>query len=581
METIIGIDLGTTNSVVSVIQDGESRVIREADNGILPSVVGIDDAGALIVGMPARNQLVVAPDRSIASIKRKMGSELPVTLDGQTYVPQEISGIILKALKHRAERSLGRSVSKAVITVPAYFTDSQRQATKEAGEIAGLDVVRIINEPTAAALSYESGEAGNRKILVYDLGGGTFDVSIVAIENSVVEVLASTGDTHLGGDDFDRLIAAHLSDILKETHGVSATEAPQIQARLLRAAETAKIELSDAPYAQVTLDHLTRKNGSDIHLDVELSRETFENLICDDIERTLTSVSQALDDAGLVASDIDQILLVGGSTRIPMITTLLEARLGQLPRSEVDPDLCVALGAGIQAGREMGVETRAILIDITPYTFGISTLGDLNGDLYSHCFVPMIRRNTRLPAAKSDVFYTVYDKQKSVSLEVYQGENPDALENVHIGSYHFDMTPAPRNSPLLLTYDLDVNGILTLKAVEKSTGRSIEAVIENAFTGYDTAGLSASQERIQALMGDAEIIPLTASDPEPGKAEAMPEAIAAILKEAGEKLSRAPAEDRDEIVNCMEDIRTAVSEHRLSDANQLVETLEDILFYID
>ena len=437
-ETIIGIDLGTTNSEVAIISGGRPEVVREDGDAIVPSCVGLDEAGNVVVGRQARNQAVLAPERTVLSIKRRMGSDERVSMGPEEYTPQEISAFILKALRARAVRALGHDVHRAVITVPAYFTDAQRQATREAGEIAGLEVVRIVNEPTAAALSYESGGEGSRRILVYDLGGGTFDVSVVAIEDGVVEVLASTGDNRLGGDDFDAVIAERLNTHVETEFGIEdARENRLLQARLVRAAEQAKIELSTRPWVRVEEDHIATVDGEPKHLSCELSRADFERDIDELLARTMRSVTTALDDAGVRPGQLDRILLVGGSTRIPCIARLLAERLGQEPHGEVDPDLCVALGAAVQAGIEMGEDMRSVLVDITPYTFGTSAVGELHGLPYAHQYIPLIRRNTKLPATRTEAFFTMTEHQETVEIMVYQGEDPDALQNVEIGSFRF------------------------------------------------------------------------------------------------------------------------------------------------
>ena len=437
-DTIIGIDLGTTNSEVAILSGGKPEVVREDGDAILPSCVGLDEAGNVIVGGRARNQAAVAPERTVLSIKRLMGSGERVPMGTEEYTPQEISAFILKALRERAARALGHDVHKAVITVPAYFTDAQRQATREAGRIAGLEVVRIINEPTAAALSYEGRGEGSRKILVYDLGGGTFDVSVVAIEEGVVEVLASTGDNHMGGDDFDRVVAERLNAHVETELGIDgARENRLLQARLRRASEQAKIELSSQPYVCVEEDHVASADGEPRHLSCELSRVDFEQDLDEMLARTMQSVTTALTDAGVRPSQLDRILMVGGSTRIPRIARLLAQRLGQEPHGEVDPDLCVALGAAVQAGIEMGQDMQSVLVDITPYTFGTGVVGELYGMPYAHQFVPLIRRNTKLPATRTEAFFTVTEEQGAVEIKVYQGEDPDALKNVEIGSFRF------------------------------------------------------------------------------------------------------------------------------------------------
>ncbi|MBW1759408.1 MAG: Hsp70 family protein, partial [Deltaproteobacteria bacterium] len=374
MEPVVGIDLGTTNSEIAFIIDGNAKVLKDKDNGIVPSCVGLDNQGNIITGVEARNQAAIAPDRTVLSVKRSMGSETKFQMNDSSYLPQEISAFILKALKQRAEKLLDKKISKAVITVPAYFTDAQRQATRDAGAIAGLDVIRIINEPTAAALAYESTNPKNQRILVYDLGGGTFDVSIVKIEQGIVEVLSSTGDNHLGGDDFDQKIVDLLVEHIEKELKLTVAGDPVVMARLKHAAEKAKITLSSEPYARIEEDHIGKKAFKDIHLSFELSRTDFDMMIEDALIRTMESVNKALKDASSLPSAIDTIILVGGSTRIPKISDMLEEKFNIIPHSEIDPDLCVGIGAAIQAGREMGLDSSSVLLDITPYTFGTSAV---------------------------------------------------------------------------------------------------------------------------------------------------------------------------------------------------------------
>jgi molecular chaperone DnaK (HSP70) len=577
-EPIVGIDLGTTNSEIAYIINGSAEVITDNDNGILPSCVGINAEGKIIVGTEARNQAIISPERTVLSVKRKMGSDEKIPMGDATYLPQEISAFILKSLKERAEKKLGQTVSRAVITVPAYFTDAQRHATREAGEIAGLDVVRIINEPTAAALAYESTRSETQRILIYDLGGGTFDVSIVKIENGVVEVLSSTGDNHLGGDDFDWKLVDRLVEHCENELKLTVTNSPATMARLKRAAEMAKIALSYQPYVKIEEDHIGKKIWKDVHLSYELSRMDFDQLIEDDLARTMESVNKALKDAALLPSAIDKIILVGGSTRIPKIPLMLEEKFGRQPHGEIDPDLCVALGAGIQAGREMGMEGSGVLLDITPYTFGTSAVGELNGALTHDLFVPIIRRNTKLPAARTEAFATMYDDQEAVEIQVFQGEEPIALDNIRIGRYRFDLTLAPRGSVILLTYNLDLNGILKLEAVEKKTGRKINAVIENAFAGFSDEELEKSRNRIDSMWGEPDD-----DEPDDVREEAsdeIPADIAATLKQAEDRLQQASDEDRDDMINLMEDIKDAVIAGNLDEAREMRKDLEDILFYI-
>ena len=589
-DTIIGIDLGTTNSEVAILSGGRPEVVREDGDAIVPSCVGLDEAGNVIVGRRARNQSAVAPERTVLSIKRLMGSGEQVSMGAQTYTPQEISAFILKALKERAARALGHDVRKAVITVPAYFTDAQRQATREAGRVAGLEVVRIINEPTAAALSYESRSKESRRILVYDLGGGTFDVSVVAIEEGVVEVLASTGDNHLGGDDFDRILAERLDAHVETELGIDgARENRRLQARLRRASEVAKIALSSQPYARVEEDHIATVDGEPKHLSCELNRADFEQDLEELLARTMQSVTKALDDAGVRPSQLDRILMVGGSTRIPRIARLLAERLGQEPHGEVDPELCVALGAAVQAGIEMGQDMQSVLVDITPYTFGTSTLGELHGQPYAHQFVPLIRRNTKLPATRTEAFFTVTEEQEAVEVKVYQGEDPDALKNVDIGSFHFSGLNRERGAydqGLLFTYHLDLDGLLKVHAVERATGREIHGVVENAMGRSTEEALAASRARVDGLWGEEEDIAEAAGGAGEAPVEAgarpdTPPEIQETLERATRALDTAPAEDQEEMIDLIEDLHNALKEGRAEDAAAVKQNLDEILFYLE
>ncbi len=584
MEPVVGIDLGTTNSEIAFIIDGNAKVLKDKDNGIVPSCVGLDNEGKIITGIEARNQAAIAPERTVLSVKRFMGSETKFQMNDSSYLPQEISAFILKALKERAEKLLDKKISKAVITVPAYFTDAQRQATRDAGAIAGLNVIRIINEPTAAALAYESTNPKNQRILVYDLGGGTFDVSIVKIEQGIVEVLSSTGDNHLGGDDFDQKIVDLLVEHIEKELKLTVAGDPVVMARLKNAAEKAKITLSSEPYAGIEEDHIGKKGFKDIHLSFELPRTDFDKMIEDALIRTMESVNKALKDASSLPSAIDTIILAGGSTRIPKISDMLEEKFNIIPHSEIDPDLCVAIGAAIQAGREMGIDSSSVLLDITPYTFGTSAIDELDGITHMHKFVPLIHRNTKLPANKSEAFYTMVDDQEKVEIKIFQGENPDALDNILLGKYIFNLTRAPAGSVIILNFDLDLNGILKIQAVEKKTGKKINAVIENAFSRFTDLELSASKERIESEWGSPEGVVEEAevsSETEIEIDRGMPADLAETINQAESQLDATPSEDRDEIINLIEDIRDAVKEKDLDKARKLREELEDILFYLE
>jgi molecular chaperone DnaK (HSP70) len=575
-DEIVGIDLGTTNSEIALYRDGRPDVLGdEQGRVILPSVVGLSETGELLVGEAARNQFLLYPERTVRSIKRRMGSDARVHLGDREYSPQEISAIILSRLKEIAQQRLGRPVRKAVITVPAFFSDAQRQATREAGEIAGLEVVRIINEPTAAALVYEAAQHQGKRILVYDLGGGTFDVSVVRIEEGVVEVISSHGNNHLGGDDFDHKIVEHLLARLKIKHGVDVSNQPQAMARILRSAEAAKKHLSDHPYARIEEEYLTEHAGKPINLDVELSREDYEDMILPFIEETLGAIHIALGSASLTSSQVDEILLVGGATRTPLIRRRLVEAFGKEPRGEVDPDLCVAMGAAIQGAAMAGTEVSAVLVDVTPYTFGTSALGELNGEFYPYKYVPIIPKNTPIPVHRSEAFFTVFDDQTSVEVRIYQGENEDAEENIRIGEFRVDgLSKAPAGNTVIIDLALDRDGILQVTAREKKTGLERRITIDKAMSRYGQQELDEARERIGALFGDQGTGALVAE----GATDA---AIDALLAKASAKLDEAGEEDRGEIIDLIETIRDARSSGDSAALEDARGQLNDLLFYLE
>jgi molecular chaperone DnaK len=427
-ELIVGIDLGTTNSALAVVMDGETRVVPIHGQSTLPSCVGLDPTGKLIVGQTARNQLVASPDSTVLSIKRKMGEETRVRLGDREFSPEEISSFILRELKVEGEKALGQSIHKAVITVPAFFNERQRKATQVAGELAGLDVVRIINEPTAAALAYGAGQTEDHKLLVYDLGGGTFDVSLVLVEQGVVEVKASHGDTHLGGDDFDQLLVEFALTEFQKLHAVDLRQNPVVLRRLKLALEQAKCRLSDEPFVRVREEYLSGEN----HLELELERDEYERLISPLLDKTLLCVHQSLEDAKLTRDDLDKVMLVGGSTRTPLVQRLLLDRLEIEPRWEINPDLIVAMGAAVQGALIAGESHQSILVDITPHTFSTAVV-DSSGFQQRLICSPIIRRNTPLPASKSEVYFTMYDNQDAIHVTAYQGESVVPEENSLIG----------------------------------------------------------------------------------------------------------------------------------------------------
>ena len=503
MSAIIGIDLGTTFSAVGCVRGGLPEILPHGAERIMPSVVGISPEGNLVVGTPALNQYVLYPEHTVRSIKRFMGSGETVTLNGREYSPPEISALILRELKRSAEAVLGEAVERAVITVPAYFSDAARQATREAGELAGFQVERILNEPTAAALAYGLDKLdANEMVAVYDLGGGTFDVSIIEMNSGVMEVRASHGDTQLGGDDFDQLLMSTLAEEFVRLHGVDPRENAQARARLLRAAERAKINLSAAPFVQVREEYLLEHEGKPLHLDVEIARDTFEELILDLVEGTLRSFDQALSDAGLRASDLDRVLFVGGSTRIPLVWRMVAVHTGIEPMTEVNPDEAVALGAGVQAAIVAGEPIETILVDLTPHSLGIAVAQVDRGRLTSDRFSVVIRRNTALPTRRSEVYYAVHPSQTAINIEVYQGEASVASQNTLLGEFLFeDLGRAPFGQLPTVTveFDLDLNGILQVSATDRNSRRVEQRVLQAAHTRLSPAELSAGSLRLSEL----------------------------------------------------------------------------------
>jgi molecular chaperone DnaK len=596
---IVGIDLGTTNSVVAIVENGKPRVLDDAGETLLPSVVGINPAGQLITGTSAKNQLAAFPDRTVASIKRRMGTMEPVPLGDQTYTPPEISAMILRKLRDRAARALGQPVNRAVITVPAFFDENQRQATREAAVLAGLSVERIINEPTAATLVYHAGSHDRKQIAVYDFGGGTFDVSIVRMEAGVIEVLSSHGDVRLGGDDLDLTLLNHVADRFQAAHGVDLRANAQSRYRLLLACEQAKCRLSTDETTQIAEEFIAEKDGQPLHLAEAVTREEFEKLIEPFVERTIRNVDEALRDARLTIHQIDDLVLVGGSTRIPLVEKRLREEFLREPSRAVDPDLAVALGAAVQAALIGGETVGPVLVDVTGHTLGIAVCVGMNFMNPVMEFSPIIHRNSPLPARYEQAYSTMYNDQKQVEIHVLQGERPEIHRNRSVGKFRLDLESGggDRNK-IVVRFDLTLDGTLKVTATQPATRRSRELLIDNALSQFQSGERSRAETRLGALfnasdelLDDDELASsmtwrtpdpesdFAASDPEQSAESRFPEA-AGLLKKAQSLKTSVEGQDARDLESLCKNLEDAMAADDTEAVTSLGAELDDLLFYV-
>ncbi len=570
MAKTIGIDLGTTNSVVAVMEGGKPTVIANSEGSrTTPSIVGFSKTGERLVGQLAKRQAILNPDKTIASIKRHMGEDYKVHIDGKDYTPQEISAMILRKLADDASNYLGEKVTSAVITVPAYFNDAQRQATKDAGKIAGLDVLRIVNEPTAAALAYGLEKDKSEKVLVFDLGGGTFDVSILEIGDGVHEVLSTSGDTHLGGDDFDQKIMDWICDEFKKLEGIDLRNDKQAMQRIKEAAEKAKCELSSLMETNINLMFITADANGPKHLNMDLTRAKFEDLCYDLLERCKKPVEQAIQDAGISKSDINEVVLVGGSSRIPAVQRLVKEYTGKEPNQSVNPDEVVAVGAAIQAGVLAGEVKDIVLLDVTPLTLGIETLGGV--------MTPLVPRNTTIPVSKSQVFSTAENNQTAVDIQVLQGERPMARDNKSLGMFRLEgIAPAMRGVPQIeVTFDIDANGIVNVSAKDKATNKEQKITITNSS--------NLSEQDIEKMVKEAEA---NAAEDKKKKEEAEIRNNASSMIASAERVmkdfeGKIDANDKSKLEEQKNALQKAIDENKSTDElKKLSDELQQTMFAI-
>lgn len=585
MSRIIGIDLGTTFSAAAIVRDGVPQILAHGDERIMPSVVGVGPDGGLLIGTPARNQYALYPERTVRSIKRLMGRDTPVLLGGRTFSPQQISALILRELRRRAEAQLGEAVRRAVITVPAYFSDAARQATREAGELAGFTVERIINEPTAAALAYGLDRSAERQLVaVYDLGGGTFDVSIIELDSGVVEVRASHGNTQLGGDDFDERLRDVLVERFEARHGVDPRSDQRAMARLLRAAEAAKIALSSRPTVRVQEEYLLTVEGRPLHLDEELERADFEAAIADLLDGTLESLDAALRDAGMSAEDLDKVLFVGGSTRIPLVWELVRERTGLEPAVAVNPDEAVALGAAVQAAIIAGEPLDAILVDVTAHSLGIEIAELEHGRVIPDHYSVIIPRNTTIPTSRAEIYSALHPAQTAIDLKIYQGEHPVASQNTLLGQFLFEhLRPEAPGQPPRITvqFDFDLNGIVTISAVDRGSGRQINASVRAAYARLapaELAGIRDDLDNLELEGWDAPTSGAPAALPPPGTASMSLETLGLLGR--AQRASAAHPENA-ELRRAITALEEAARQSDSTAVETASEALLDLLYELD